>query len=304
MTFGNIPSGIELAGLSIPEAAAKWCEYSWTPFPVRTRDKHPLIKWGPGSTALPTSPAEARVLFQELEARHGPVMIGIALPPDIVVLDIDHRPERGWQADEIRERLFWDFVVLGDAPEAKTPSGGRHVWLRLPKGATARNWTSAHGRFPVDGVDIRTKGGFVIVPPSIRADGGAYQWLSGDPWIPRADPGLARALQPAPAPEPIPINCSHGKLDRYVEVALERELTAVRLCPKGGRNDQLFRSSAGLGSLVGAGLIPKPVAERGLLEAASRCGLVGDDGPGAARATIASGLKAGMARPRRLGGAS
>jgi len=256
---------------------------------------------------MPNSPSEAKALFEQMSARHGALMIGIALPHSVVVLDIDQRPAKGWDAENIRDQLIRKFDIHTKTPEALTPSGGRHLWLELPPGATARNWTSAHRKFPIHGIDIRTDGGFVVVPPSERGDGGRYSWL----WHPNrndcgslqlASPELVTALKPPVidfnAAEPASMPADAELLMAYAFAAYRDEIAAVRLCPRGGRNAQLFRSAAALGSLVAAGILTEAHVSRSLEEAARSCGLVGDDGLNATRATIASGLKAGRGKPR------
>lgn len=297
-----------LAGsMSIPDASAEWFKHGWMPFPVRATDKTPTVKWRNDPGALPDSPAEAKALFEQMSARHGALMIGIALPHSVVVLDIDHRPKKGWDAASIRDQLARSFDIHKETPEALTPSGGRHLWLELPGGAVARNWTSAHGRFPIHGVDIRTDGGFVVVPPSQRRDGGHYSWLrypanSDEEPLQLASPSLVAALKPPiidfdkHAPNTIPEDAE--RLMAYAFAAYRDEIAAVRLCPNGGRNAQLFKSAAALGSLVEAGVLTEAHVSRSLEEAARSCGLVGDDGLNATRATIASGLKAGRCKPR------
>jgi putative DNA primase/helicase len=59
-------------------------------------------------------------------------------------------------------------------------------------------------------------------------------------------------------------------------------------------------ASANLGQLVGADLVVQSVAERALLHAATDCGLVKEDGTRAVLATIASGMKKGIAQPREV----
>ena len=68
------------------------------------------------------------------------------------------------------------------------------------------------------------------------------------------------------------------------------------MAPVGSRNDQLNRSSFALGQLVAAGVLPLELVVSRLVEAAARAGLVGRE----VEATIASGLKKGMAQPRRV----
>ena len=70
--------------------------------------------------------------------------------------------------------------------------------------------------------------------------------------------------------------------------------------PSGGRNDALNRSSFRMGSLVEpCGLSEDEIASH-LVAACEANGLIEDDGLQAVEKTIASGLRAGRANPRRL----
>ena len=68
----------------------------------------------------------------------------------------------------------------GELPETfrtRTPSGGQHIYFRLPPGVKIANRA---GEF-ADGVDVRNTGGFVVAEGSIRGDGKAYEQIKGCP---------------------------------------------------------------------------------------------------------------------------
>lgn len=277
--------------MNVPEAAAAWCALGWQVVPVGS-DKRPLAKW---RQASPETPAQARARFAGLARGTG---LAIALPPWVIVLDVDHRPAREWDAGAILAALFARFT-LPLAPLTVTPSGGRHVWLALPDGARVRNSTSRSSPLGVDGVDVRTGGGLIIVPPSERK-AGAYDWLHWQAALPLAPARLIAALQPKAKATPLapPRPFPGGTLSPYAEAVLCRELDAVASCPRGGRNDALFKATARLAGLHAGGALPDVRAR--LEDAASRAGLIRDDGLAAVRATIASGWSRGLQSPRTL----
>jgi hypothetical protein len=84
--------------------------------------------------------------------------------------------------------------------------------------------------------------------------------------------------------------------ERYVATALRREADAVANAGEGQRSDQLNRSAFALGTLVGGGALTFDAVTTALLDAALDAGL----GYTEASRTIASGLRAGMARPRSV----
>src|SRR5690606_18359163 len=75
------------------------------------------------------------------------------------------------------------------------------------------------------------------------------------------------------------------------------ELAALR--PGMGRNNALNRKAFHLGGLVGAGLLDQAHVRAELYRAAEAHGHVAKHGARQTWATIDSGLRAGMAKPRR-----
>lgn len=181
---------------------------------------------------------------------------------------------------------------------ASTPSGGAHLYFRHPP----RHIGNRTG-FKA-GLDIKATRGSIILPPS-RKPNGPYTW-EREPWAcPLADPPdwLLQIITPPAPPERSfqPIRAaSQDRMARYVESAVNGECSAVATFQRGGRNLRLFQAAANLGELVGAGLLPSDLAADALEQAAEECGLVREDGRRAVFATIASGLKRGVANPRRI----
>jgi hypothetical protein len=281
--------------MSVPEAAAEWARRGWKTIPLRRTTKVPYMKWAAVEGLTPRSVAN-------LFASYPSALLGVILGPQDIVLDLDHRPEKGWHIDVIIRELSKHYI-LPNCPVCRTPSGGRHLWFSLPAGAKVSNSTSRFNPLPVDGVDVRTDRGLIIVPPSQRP-AGCYVWGAWQPELPTAPDALINALQPSPPAPPrqkvSPLTMSPRQLGRYISRAYEAEVAAVSLCAKGGRNAQLFKSAAALGSLVAVGLLPREHVETSLVLAAHQCGLVNDDGLRSVQATIQSGLRAGMAAPRQI----
>lgn len=83
----------------------------------------------------------------------------------------------GWDARRLRELTL----------SSRTGSGGTHLFLRDPGGVgSVTRWLPA--------VDLRGDGGYVLLPPSGHASGGAYAWQTElSPWVP--EPRLAGQLR-------------------------------------------------------------------------------------------------------------
>lgn len=182
-----------------------------------------------------------------------------------------------------------------------TPSGGIHLYFRAPKGPPLRNTVARLGPL----IDTRAAGGYVVGPGStIRRK--RYEIVDDAPvapvprWIVREL--AARSRQAAPSLPPLTVNRSDVAGSRipsavaaaYGAAALRNEVERMRTARIGTRNDTLNRSAYALGRLVGAGLLDRDLAASELFHAARQAGLPARE----CASTLASGLGAGIARPR------
>jgi hypothetical protein len=137
------------------------------------------------------------------------------------------------------------------------------------------------------GVDTRGLGGYVVGVGS-RIAGWAYAYEDAEvPIAPRPD-WIAERLR-RPALDELECNAVMSSSGSDLAV-LRKHIARVRHAVLGTRNDELNRSAFVLGGLLRAdGLDPSEVVAH-LLRAALDAGL----SEGEARATIASGLKAGL----------
>jgi hypothetical protein len=88
----------------------------------------------------------------------------------------------------------------------------------------------------------------------------------------------------------------------YAKKALGNAFLELRSCPAGGpnkegRNTKLNALAYSMGRLIARGWITRGRVESMLLKGADQCGLIADDGLRQCRATIDSGINAGMKRP-------
>ena len=204
-------------------------------------------------------------------------------------------------------------VDLPDGPSSLAKLQAEHG--RLPAtceqttGSGGRQLLFAHPDFPVGnrarlrpGLDVRGDGGYIVVPPSIHATGGRYQWTGRLP--PAAPPrwllallDRSRAPQPPPTIE-IPDSPVHagGRQVRYADAAMRRELAGLAAAVEGTRNATLNRAAFSLGQLVATGLLDRDQVVEELERVAAGIGL----GPAEVRRTVASGLTAGLNQPRAI----
>jgi hypothetical protein len=87
----------------------------------------------------------------------------------LVVLDID--PRHG--GDESLIALEQQHDVLPGTWMVRTGGGGTHFYFAAPDRIDVKN---SSGKLAA-GIDIRTRGGYVLAPPSRHVCGGCYRWL-------------------------------------------------------------------------------------------------------------------------------
>ena len=88
----------------------------------------------------------------------------------------------------------------------------------------------------------------------------------------------------------------NGRTSPWAAAALESECEKVRNAALGIRNDTLNLAAFSLGQIISGGELDRNEVEQRLLQAAR--GLAHDDGKSSVKATIASGIRAGMKEPR------
>ncbi len=142
-------------------------------------------------------------------------------------------------------------------------------------------------------------------PPTLGTDGEPRRWNGcrdvaslPEAFYERLDAITAKPGRTPAATSAVRPDATGTPLERYVSQAVESECEKAATALDGNRNATLNAASFALGTLVGAGALPRIEAERRLLDAAA--GYVSTDGEHAAVATIRSGLDAGEREPRDL----
>jgi hypothetical protein len=203
----------------------------------------------------------------------------------VIVLDID--PDH--DGDNSLARLVAAHGPLPVTLEVLTGGGGRHLYF-----APAGPVPSSAGRLG-PGLDIRGDGGYVLVPPSVHAAGGRYRWIQRPlrampDWLADlARPDRRDSGEPTERATPLV-----RQPDSWAAAAVAAEVASVRTATEGTRNHTLNRAAFALGQLVSAGHLDPDDVVAMLTDAALAAGLTAAE----TRATIASGLRAGTARPR------
>ncbi len=134
----------------------------WPVLPVRPRGKEPLAALAPhGAKDASNDPETIRAWWGAAPTAN----VGIAVPPGVVVLDID--PRNG--GDATLAAFEQQHGPLPSSVECRTGGGGRHLYFRIPDGVRPRGKLGP-------GLDVKGVGGYAVAPPSVHPGGGKYAW--------------------------------------------------------------------------------------------------------------------------------
>jgi hypothetical protein len=286
-------------------AALDAASRDWHVFPLVPGDKRP---------AVPAWEQRATTDRDRITRcwTHAPYNVGIAAGPSgLVVVDLDRpkHPQDNPPADWAEHGVSDGADVLSvlcerhgqpfpaDTYTVRTWSGGTHLYFTAPHGEPLRNTAGDSARGLGWKVDTRAVGGLVVGAGSTFA-GHAYTVARAAPVAPL--PGwLADLLRPTPLPPQRPITVALATRDRrtaFLNAAVNGELARVTGSGEHQHNNALYLASVALGQLVAGGELSEADVTGWLLSAALQVG----QGEHEARRTIASGLRAGANRPRRV----
>jgi hypothetical protein len=306
-------------------AALAYAERGWHVFPLRPNDKRSACPTHPADRCQGPDPfcSDGHTGWEE-RATTDPARItrawsarpyGLAIatgPSGLVVVDTDlpkpgqHAPPP-WRQHDVAcgENVL---AALADDHQATIPatytvrtrSGGAHRYYTHPTRPGLRIGNTTGGLGPL--VDTRANGGYVVAAPTV-IDSATYAVT--DPRHPAPLPDwLTELLSPrarqakTSAARPRALTASGERSARYVTAALAGESARVRAAQPGGRNHALFCAAVALGQLVAGNALPEYDARAALLDACSSHLDGGAFTQREARASIASGLRAGANNPR------
>ncbi|MBF6614955.1 MAG: bifunctional DNA primase/polymerase, partial [Chloroflexi bacterium] len=211
-----------------------------------------------------------------------------------------------WVLDVDGEEGFEELARLGVAAARPGVRTGRGVHLYFE-----------HPGFPVPNsvckvaphVDVRGDGGYVIGAGSVHKNGRLYDWLETPEMCP-IQPACARLMTlvmeqrdagAGTMRKVLPVlsgaSVRPGSREKaYAGSALVKELAWLAEAAQGERNDRLNRAAFAIGQMVGAEWLAYEEVERKLGDCGRDLGLTAAE----VRATVTSGLRAGMEHPREM----
>lgn len=232
----------------------------------------------------------------------------------IAVVDVDTK--NGAQVDKIRAAL--DGAGVRIYADILTPSGGRHFYVPgHPDLPTVHAKADREGLTGYPGVEILSYGTNVFLPGSQRAKyAGAPYLIISDELEVLADGGDRESAENLAAwvaahrivqAEQFEIGeawdgtAPDRRQQAYLQAAVQRRVDAISaMGPESGRNTKCFEAGLMIGNYAAGAGLNAELAGQQILDAAAKCGLVAEDGEKAVRATISSGIRLGMTRPRQV----
>ena len=210
---------------ALGEAAAALAGAGFSVLPLQRAGKAPAIKGG--CRAASSDPAQVDAWWAASPWSNVGVACGAA-SGGLVVIDVDVDGETG--EDGMATLAAWEgeHGALPETVTVVTGRGGRHLWYR--SAVPVRN--SANKGL---GIDVRGEGGFVVAPPSVHPNGGAYEWgVSPEDMEPAEADANVLALIAHVQRRPQAAQGGGGRFELPDEVEA------------GGRNDTLFRYASSL----------------------------------------------------------
>lgn len=247
------------------EAALKYAEHGFSVFPLN--GKIPAIKGGHGHQDASSDETQIASWFDDGDYQH--CNIGLAIPDNIWVLDVDIRPDI--DGSKSLASLTEQHGELPPTVTQITGSGGRHLLFKR-NGADFGCSGSRIG----PGLDVKTKDGYVVVAPSIHPyTGNAYRWEDGKaPWeceIVEAPEWLEQlAVKPeyeTPIIQQMDSDHATSVPEAYGKAALADECQKILNAANGTQQQTLNEASFKIGTLVGAGALDQFEASNTLIEA-------------------------------------
>ncbi len=116
------------------------------------------------------------------DARRCGLNVGVRLPPDWLVLDVD--PRNFPDGRDVLTEFARDFALdLNACPHTRTGSGGHHYWFRKPVDAATLDSLDGY-----PGVEFKSHGRQVVAPGSVHPCGRRYDWDDFAPELAQAPP--------------------------------------------------------------------------------------------------------------------
>jgi len=261
----------------IKSSLLQYAQLGWPVFPVD--GKLPLIKDWRNSATADTHQVDS------WWTRWPGANIGSPVARHLLIIDADNAA-----AMSLWEKMCGERMV--PATRVCRTGRGAHFYYRLPLEAEPE---SLQGKTPWEGIDVRKFGNYVVLPPSLHANGRRYEWL-GEAEIAYLP---AWALEELRKKEHAPVEYNEALLVKsprrraYARAAMNGVYKDVAGAREGSRNNSLYNAACRLGQFVAAGLLEEAQSLVVLKDAGLAIGLDHIE----VERTVRSGLDKGKRNP-------
>ncbi len=203
-------------------------------------DKKPKVKWREQSTNNLT-------IIRQWEKVDGFIPAIDCDKSNLLVVDVDCHD------GSVDGFALWDQLVAKhglpfNAPIARTPSGGLHIYFSQPD---RERFGNHEGEFAGKGINIRGDGGYVIAPGATLPDGRSWSRIKGSgdifatlpPLLPEWIAAKIRPQQSTPSVPMARVNITSV----YGAAVLQDICTEIANTPPGGQSIALVKGSARIG---------------------------------------------------------
>jgi putative DNA primase/helicase len=169
--------------MKLLDAALAYVRQGWPVFPCDPDTKQPLTPKGAGGSGgfKLASRDLADVVKWWTWFPKAMIAVPTGRPIGAFVLDFDvgedSKTGEVFELADLERAIEEELgAALPSTWTAETPRGGRHLYFAASGDGVPGNRTGL-----LRHIDVRSEGGYVIVPPSRRSDGKAYRWII-PPW--------------------------------------------------------------------------------------------------------------------------
>ena len=230
LQFPLSPAQVELLGAALAHA------HDGRPvFPCNPSNKKPFTKKGFKDATRDQTQIEQ---WWRHQFRGAAIGMPTGSASGLWVTDLDVDPSKNLDGITAFAELEKRYGKTPATMAATTPRGGQHLFWSWQGGIS-----NSTGKI-APGVDVRGDGGYVLLPPSVRADGVAYAWrpdcgaLAAAPaWLIKEAMGRKEERQPGSSATPAPDwrklakgvedGCRNASITRLTGLLLARRVDAI-----------------------------------------------------------------------------
>lgn len=210
--------------VDMKKAALWWCRNGFTVFPLQPAGKKPIegFKWKEQCTKDPDKVSRLWTRYKDAN-----IAVVCGKPSgNLLVIDLDIDENTGVNGMDDLADWEQEHGKLPDTMQVITGKGGVHMYYRTD-GREIPNRVRLY-----DGIDLRTDGGYVVAPPSVHPETGAYyeieEGMDGPPVIADANDLVYEFI-------------SKGEFNRDKLTRKPTELVLGEPIPEGKRDWTMFR---------------------------------------------------------------